>query len=99
MRGTLSIEALVEELWLDLEALCRATGADAAWVQLRVSEGLVPEAEAGSGRYDASAVLRVRRLLRLERDFDALPEVAALVADLEDEIARLRRRLAAHGLD
>ncbi len=90
-------EALLDEFWLDLDALCRATGADAAWVQLRVSEGLLPAA--GAGRFDATALLRVRRLLRVERDFDALPELAALVADLEDEIARLRARLAAHGLD
>jgi chaperone modulatory protein CbpM len=29
----------------------------------------------------------------LERDFDAVPELAALVLDLEDEVAALRARL------
>lgn len=31
----------------------------------------------------------------LERDFDAVPELAALVADLEGELARLRAAAAA----
>jgi chaperone modulatory protein CbpM len=30
----------------------------------------------------------------VERDFDAVPELAALVADLAEEIAELRRRLS-----
>jgi chaperone modulatory protein CbpM len=89
------LEALVDDLWLDLDALCRASGADAAWLELRIVEGLLPPARAG--RFDAVALTRARRLLRLERDFDAVPELAALVADLEDEVARLRARLAAFG--
>jgi chaperone modulatory protein CbpM len=44
-------------------------------------------------RFDAAALRRVRCMLRIERDFDAVPELAALVADLEDEIARLRAEL------
>jgi chaperone modulatory protein CbpM len=38
-------------------------------------------------------------MVRIERDFDAVPELAALVADLEAEIERLRRRLQALGAD
>jgi chaperone modulatory protein CbpM len=34
---------------------------------------------------------------RIERDFDAVPELAALVADLEEEIDALRARLAPLG--
>jgi chaperone modulatory protein CbpM len=38
-------------------------------------------------------------MARLERDFDAVPELAALVADLVDEIETLRARLRRVGLD
>jgi len=32
-------------------------------------------------------------MYRYERDFDAVPELAALVADMQDEIERLKRQL------
>jgi len=44
-------------------------------------------------------VVRARCMARLERDFDAVPELAALVADLQDEIGRLRARLRRVGID
>ncbi|TSE18439.1 hypothetical protein Talka_02185 [Tepidimonas alkaliphilus] len=47
---------------------------------------------AGEG-FDAAALRRVRRLAWLQRHFDADPELAALVVDLEEEIERLRARL------
>jgi chaperone modulatory protein CbpM len=49
--------------------------------------------EPAGWRFDLVALRRVRRMARLERDFDAVPELAALVADLESEIAALRRQL------
>ena len=48
-------------------------------------------------RFDARALRRVVRMAALERGFDAVPELAALVADLEDEIAMLRARLQPRG--
>lgn len=35
---------------------------------------------------------------KMERDFDAVPELAALVADLLEEVARLKGRIKAAGL-
>ena len=51
--------------------------------------------------YDSprAELARARRLAALERDFDANPELAALVADLIEEVARLKRRLKAAGLE
>jgi len=43
--------------------------------------------------------VRARRMRRLERDFDAVPEMAALVADLLEEMDALRARLRRAGLD
>ena len=36
------------------------------------------------------AARRARQINALERDFNAMPELAALVLDLQDELARLR---------
>ncbi len=88
-------QAALDDAWLTLDELCRATAQSPAWVVQRVDAGLL---RAGDGdpagwRFDFTALRRVRRLACLERDFDAVPELAALVADLEEEIDRLRRRL------
>ncbi len=92
------VEAMLDDLWLDMDALCRAAGIDAAWLRERTAAGLVPMAPQGArdeGRFDAALLRRVRCMVRVERDFDAVPELAALVADMEAEIERLRRRLDA----
>jgi len=41
---------------------------------------------------------RARRLVQLERDFDADEDLAALVVDLCDEVRRLKSRLRAAGV-
>lgn len=97
MRRNAPADALLDELWLDLDQLCRVAGAPAHWVQQRAAEGLLEPRPLGphdEWRFDAAALRRVRCMLRIERDYDAVPELAALVADLEDEIARLRAELA-----
>ncbi|GAB4038483.1 MAG: hypothetical protein Fur0014_07220 [Rubrivivax sp.] len=91
------VQALLDEVWLDLDELCRAAGVAPRWVDERVAEGLLqarPLGPGGAWRFDAAALRRVRCMARMERDFDAVPELAALVADLEDEIATLRAALA-----
>lgn len=86
--------------WLELDELCRLLAAPPEWVVERVEAGFVSTAgEAGGGalawRFDAPAVKRLRSMRRTERCYDAGPELAALVADLEQEVARLRSRLRA----
>jgi chaperone modulatory protein CbpM len=92
-RPELRIEVVLGPAWDDLESFCRAAAVRPEWLQARIDAGLL-----AAERLDAVLLRRVRRLQDLERDFDAAPELAALVADLEDEILRLRRRLARHGL-
>jgi chaperone modulatory protein CbpM len=75
-----------EEL-LTLEELTVVCAVSAQWVRERVAEGLLPE------RFDAITVRRVRRMRALERDFDAAPELAALMADLLEELDALRARV------
>jgi chaperone modulatory protein CbpM len=61
--------------------------------------GLFPHAEsvAGIWRFSGAALQRARRMRRLECDFDAVPELAALVADLLEEMDTLRLQLRRNG--
>jgi chaperone modulatory protein CbpM len=52
-----------------------------------------------SWRFRSGDLDRARRLLSIERDFDANEELAALVIDLGDEIRRLRQRLHVLGME
>lgn len=72
---------------LTLEELTVVCAVSSEWVRERVAEGLLP------ARFDTLAVRRVRRMHALERDFDAAPELAALMADLLEELDALRARL------
>jgi chaperone modulatory protein CbpM len=91
---------LADEALLTLDELCRATEVAPDWVTQRVQAGLLaaPRGDAAAWHFDTVALQRVRCMVRLERDFDAVPELAALVADLQDEIERLRARLRRAGL-
>lgn len=96
-----TVDALLDALWLDLPQLCRLAGVTEDWLQARLGLGLLQLPGQGvphDGRFDAAALRRVRRIAQLERDFDAVPELAALVADLEHELAQLRALLHRRGL-
>lgn len=75
-----------------LEQFCRLAGVELRWMHQRLDEGLLV-APGAPLVLDASLLRRIRRLAWLEREFDAVPELAALVADLEAEVQALRARL------
>ncbi|TCS70536.1 chaperone modulatory protein CbpM [Sulfuritortus calidifontis] len=89
------IGVLLDESWLTLEQMAAACDVEADWLLARLEAGLFPQAEsvAGVWRFAEAALTRARRMRRLERDFEAVPELAALVADLLEENDRLRARL------
>lgn len=90
------IEAPLEELWLDLDDLCRLGVVEACWLEQRLADGMLlacPDAPDATRCYNALTLTRVRRLACIERDFEAVPELAALVADLEEEIRSLKARI------
>ncbi len=89
------IGTLVEESWLTLEQVAAACTVEPQWLLHRIEEGLLPGANsiAGTWHLSSSSVLRARRMRQLERDFDAVPELAALVSDILDELDSLRLRL------
>lgn len=89
------IAALLDEAGLTLEEFARACAVERDWVETRVREGLLSVGgEAPQAwRFTSVHLRRARRLRWLERDFDAVPELAALVADLLEEVEALRGRL------
>ncbi|TWI65290.1 chaperone modulatory protein CbpM [Pseudoduganella lurida] len=90
----------LDEAALTLEELARACAVEPGWVVERVQTGILlggPTSEPTAWRFTSVDLVRARSLLRVERDFEANEEVAALVVDLTDEVRRLRRRLRAVG--
>lgn len=86
---------LLDDTWLSLEQVALACTVESEWLVYRLEEGFFPEAQsvAGVWRFSGACLIRARRMLQLERDFDAVPELAALVADMLDELDVLRVRL------
>lgn len=91
---------LLEDVALSLEELARACDVEPDWVVRHVQAGLLggeASVQVESWRFFSSDLQRARRLLSIERDFDANEELAALVVDLADEVRRLKARLHALG--
>jgi chaperone modulatory protein CbpM len=93
---------LLDDAALTLEELARACNVEPDWVVRRVRAGILggqPALQITEWRFHSPDLLRARSLLRVERDFDANEDVAALVVDLTDELRRLRARMHALGID
>lgn len=90
---------------LTLEQLCSVCALERDWLVVRVREGLIPaigDADANSPnpawRFSTTTLSRVRRMREIEKSYDAVPELAALVADMLEEMDALRARLRRAGL-
>lgn len=85
---------VMDEAWLTLEELCAACAVEPVWVIHHVEEGLLSPmpGDITRWRFTRASLTRVRRIFALERDFDAVPELAALMADLLEEVEILRAR-------
>ncbi len=86
---------LLDEVALTVDELAHACAVTVEWVSIRVEIGALP-ASAGAPaewRFSSRDLWRARQLCVLERNFDAQPELAALVVDMQEEIARLRAQL------
>jgi len=81
-----------------VEDFARACGMAPTWVEERVADGILQvDLDSGQWRFDSITLVRARRIAHLEITFDADPQLAALTADLIDEVARLRSRLMLRG--
>lgn len=86
---------------LALEELARACGAEAKWIIELVAVGVLePQGtDISLWRFRAADLTCARRVFRLQRDFDASLDAAAVMLDLLDQIEQLRARLKLAGLD
>lgn len=87
---------LLDEVALSLEELARACEVEPDWVIRHVRAGVLggdDSIEVTTWQFRSGDLARARRLLGVETAFDANEDIAALVLDLGDEIARLRARL------
>ena len=93
------IGSLMEDSWLTLEQVANVCQVEADWLLFHIQEGLFPHAEsvAGVWRITTASVMRARRMHDLERNFEAVPELAALMADMLEELDCLRARLGQGG--
>ena len=90
---------LTGEHALELEAFAAACGTEAAFVRLLVEEGLLaPAVEQPEWRFGGEELARVRRIRRLQRDFEADLQSVAVMLDLIDEVDRLRAQLQRAGI-
>jgi chaperone modulatory protein CbpM len=85
----------LEGACLTLDELCSACAVGPDWVAAHVIEGRLYAAgsERSQWRFGTRELARVRQIRRLEVAFDAEPELAALVADLLEELDSLRGQL------
>jgi chaperone modulatory protein CbpM len=86
---------------LSIEELARACRAEAEWIVELVAVGVLAPlgGETSGWRFRAADLTCARRIFRLQRDFGATIEAAAVMIDLLDEIDQLRARLKRAGLE
>lgn len=90
----LHLGEVLDERAFSAEDLARACGRESRWVQERVEAGVLQvDLDTGAWRFDSTTLVRARRIASLEACFDADPQLAALTADLIEEVAQLRQRV------
>jgi len=90
---------VIEDSGFTVEDISYACSVSPEWVVRHVEEGMLVcvGGSAAEWRFSTRELARARRIRAVERDFDAVPELAALVADLLDEIDGLRSQLRRTG--
>ena len=93
--GDVLAAVVVDEQLFDPDQFAQVCGVTLEWVSVHVRAGVfeVPGDEPARWQFSGHEIRRARQICALERDFNALPELAALVIDLQDEVARLRTLL------
>jgi chaperone modulatory protein CbpM len=87
-------QEILEGACLTLEQLCSLAALERDWLVRHVQEGRIPVAGRvlAEWRFTTVHLHRARRMHDIERIYDAAPELAALVADMLEEIDALRAR-------
>ena len=92
---------LLDDAALNLEELAHACAVEPQWVVEQVEAGVLGNGsiQLTSCRFTSNDLARARRVRQLECEFDAVPELAALVVDLIEEVERLKMKIGAAGLE
>jgi chaperone modulatory protein CbpM len=90
---------IAEDACLTLEELCAVCAIEREWLIRHVEEGLIPVSGSvvTEWRFTTTTLARARRMREFERAYDADPELAALVADMLEQMDELRARLRRAG--
>lgn len=98
-QSELIVATVLEGHCLTIEQLSLLCNVEPDWIVRHADEGLLPAVvdESNGWLFSQVALHRARRMAQIERDFDAVPELAALVADLQEELESLRRQLLYNG--
>lgn len=85
---------IIEGEMLSADDIARHCDKSHDWVMYRVQqEILTAQWRDGMCFFSSATLWRARRIAELESNFDADPQLAALVADLAEEIQALKARL------
>ena len=92
---------LLDQTMLSLHELARHCRTSPQWVIEHVQTGIISYDNDGSTaaisheqwRFSSQSLVRARRIAQLEHSFDADPQLAAMTADLIEEVQLLRRKL------
>lgn len=90
------IAVVVDDNSLTLDEVAASCMVSREWVVEHVHAGVLladPDTQPKQWLFSGNDLLRARCMHDLERKFDANPELAGLVADLLEEIQRLRAQL------
>jgi chaperone modulatory protein CbpM len=85
---------LLDEQMLELADVARICCVNDQWLLERIEQEVVQPIVRDDRYYFTSAtVVRIQRVIHVEQVYDADPQLAALVADLTEEVQRLRNEL------
>ena len=94
--------SVIDSSPLTLRELARAVGAEDQWVLRLVEVEILhvdaPDQPPEHWHFRSADLQRALAARRLERDFGANLDTAALILDLQAELRRLRALMGAHGL-
>ena len=93
--GELLTDFQLDDFNLSLEEFAKACHVQTNWVTERVEAGILHTLSHQSFTFAFSSadLIRAKRLVATERDFDANQELAALVVDLIEEVNYLKNKL------
>lgn len=79
---------------LQIDEMARICGVSKQWLQARIDQQVIRATHTNGSFYlCCSSIVRIQHVFNIEQTYDADPQLAALVADLSEEVQRLRKQL------